>query len=791
MADFRRFRLDTAWGNLGLKGKGLLVVALPLAALLLVVLPYVLLDAARVRGNDRIRHALVVQGELNRILALLLDAEAGLQAFALTGQEEFLRPYGAAATGVPEGLTALHQVAQVAPEHRELVPRIEKLARAGLESLAALRAAYQGAGAVGGFAPIRTSARTVLAALQQEINAKERAEREQLAQGLARMERVRVLVQATTVSGAVLGLMGGMAAVSLFMNGITRRVQTLAENARRLALEQPLLPIPPHRDEIGRLAGALERAHQLLSERNRERQEARAFLEHVIRASPVLMIRNSPGGEIQWISPNVEQVLGYRPAECSGTPGFWAALIPAADLAALKAAAARALQEGSAELELQVRHRDSSWRWLHTVLRKEDVPGQSPEILSFSVDITARKAAENQLRQAEAEAQRARAEAEAANREKSRFLSRMSHELRTPLNAILGFGQLLELEELGAEAREGVEQILKAGRHLLSLINEVLDIARIEAGQMSLSLEAVRVEDVLAEVADLVRPLAAQRGISVTGAGDGSCRCHVLADRQRLKQVLLNLLSNAIKYNRPAGRVHLTCTPLPGDPARCRISVEDTGPGIAPADQQRLFQPFQRLGAEQAGIEGTGLGLVFSRQLLAAMGGILTLESIPGEGSIFSVELPVAGGPATEDDLPAAGGEPGPQEQAGPPRTVLYIEDNLSNLRLVERILARCGGPRLLAAMQGRLGLELARQHRPDLILLDLNLPDLPGHEVLQRLRADPQTRDIPVVVISADATPGQVERLRAAGARAYVTKPLDIPRFLAVLDEHLNPGRT
>jgi signal transduction histidine kinase/ActR/RegA family two-component response regulator len=379
------------------------------------------------------------------------------------------------------------------------------------------------------------------------------------------------------------------------------------------------------------------------------------------------------------------------------------------------------------------------------------------------------------------ERRRAEAAAEAANRAKSEFLSRMSHELRTPLNGILGFGQLLELEVKTPEERESVEHILKGGRHLLGLINEVLDIARIEAGKLSISLEPVLAQDVLGAALDLVRPHAAARRVSLPEPAPGDR--YVKADRQRLQQVLLNLLSNAIKYNRDGGRVRVSCDETAA--GSVRIAVSDTGAGITPELLGRLFTPFERLGADQGGIEGTGLGLALSKRLVEAMGGTLTVMSTPGEGSTFTVELPSAVGPTVPlTGVDAGAGEDHPATTHG---TVLYIEDNVSNLRLLERVMSRRPGVTLLSAMQGTRGIELAQDHGPQLILLDLHLPDLPGAEVLRRLRDDPRTRAIPVVILSADATPGQITRLVAQGARSYLTKPLDVTALLALVDEQLN----
>ena len=404
-------------------------------------------------------------------------------------------------------------------------------------------------------------------------------------------------------------------------------------------------------------------------------------------------------------------------------------------------------------------------------------------------DITARKQNEEALKAAKTEAER-------ANRAKSEFMSRMSHELRTPLNAILGFGQLLEMDELDAEQSQGVGQILKAGRHLLELINEVLDIARIEAEQQVVEIEPVPVVETLTGALDMVRPLAATRGIELRDDCGTDAGLFVLADRRRLNQVLLNLLANAVKYNREGGTATLSYVAT--EAGQLRIAISNTGLGLAPDKMSRLFMPFERLGAEQTEVEGTGLGLALSKRLVEAMGGAITVQSTLGEGSTFAVELPLApeqtplaaplaqpprAGSVTAERQPVEAGETG--------ALVLYIEDNPANFGLVQNILRHRPEIKLLAAMRGSVGLELAQRHRPDLILLDYHLPDINGDEVLRLLQEAPATRDIPVVVVSADATPHQIERLRAAGAIEYLTKPLDVKRFLAVLDEKLGDAKT
>jgi signal transduction histidine kinase/CheY-like chemotaxis protein len=382
---------------------------------------------------------------------------------------------------------------------------------------------------------------------------------------------------------------------------------------------------------------------------------------------------------------------------------------------------------------------------------------------------------------------------ERADQAKSEFLSRMSHELRTPLNSIIGFARLLEFNELDDARREYVGYILKGGHHLLELINEILDISRVEAGTLGISLEPVDVDAAVAHALELIRPMAAERGLRINGASGASPARYAAADQQRMNQILLNLLSNAVKYNREGGEITVS---VEERGKRIRIVVADTGIGLTPGQVQQLFVAFQRLGAEGAMPEGAGLGLSLSKRLAEAMNGTLEAQSERGVGSTFALELdreetPIVGdrstGKGDEYEIPLAIAD----HPIGPPADdspkVLYIEDNLSSLRLVREIFALRPGVELLVAMQGTLGIELAGRHHPDLILVDLHLPDMPGRTVLARLRSNPATAAIPVAILSADATKGQMERLLAAGAEAYLTKPLDVRRFLELIDEHLS----
>ncbi|HNB53459.1 MAG TPA: ATP-binding protein, partial [Anaerolineales bacterium] len=411
----------------------------------------------------------------------------------------------------------------------------------------------------------------------------------------------------------------------------------------------------------------------------------------------------------------------------------------------------------------------------------------STEEFTFLQDLANRLALAFENIQLFKEALTARHEAEQANQAKSEFLSRISHELRTPLNAILGFAQILSLDELSKGQTRAIQHILTAGKHLLNLINEVLDITRIEAGKLAISPEPIRVKEVVQETFDIVEALASEYQVNL------SCSVapfyYAKADRQRLKQALLNLVTNAIKYNTVNGFVWVKCTSLTED--RLRITVQDTGPGISSELQKRLFIPFDRLGAEKTNVEGTGLGLALSRRLIEAMGGQLGIESELGKGSTFWIELTMEENPLEQSYHPEDGLiHLSPVKAQAKPYQVLYIEDNLSNLQLLEEVFKHRPAVNLLAALDGKTGLEAARQHPLDAILLDLNLPDIPGHEIVLHLKADPKTAQIPIVIISADATVYQQQHLLDIGVYQFLTKPLEIGLFLETIDKILqNPS--
>ncbi|WP_371131383.1 PAS domain S-box protein [Rhodoferax sp.] len=418
--------------------------------------------------------------------------------------------------------------------------------------------------------------------------------------------------------------------------------------------------------------------------------------------------------------------------------------------------------------------------------------------LLIGTDNTARKQVEAErarldlvLQNKNVELERARRLADHANQAKSDFLSSMSHELRSPLNAILGFAQLLES---GTPAPSGTQaasvgQILKAGWYLLELINEILDLALIESGRLSLSLEPTSLQDVLQDCEAMIAPLAEQKGVRIKFAPVDHA-CFVLADRTRLKQVLVNLLSNAIKYNRPGGTAELTYQLYA--PGRLRISVRDSGEGLSAAKMEQLFQPFNRLGQETGAEEGTGIGLVVSRRLVELMDGEIGVTSSVGVGSVFWFELDAASEPKLAFDAQTVVDLPAPLALSdGQVHTVLYVEDNKANMALVEQLVARRADLRLLGAEDAMRGIAMARAHQPDVIVMDINLPGINGMQALAILQDDSATRHIPVLALSANAMPRDIEKGMAAGFFRYLTKPIRVPEFMAALDEGLALAET
>ena len=476
-------------------------------------------------------------------------------------------------------------------------------------------------------------------------------------------------------------------------------------------------------------------------------------------------------GHFRRVSPSWTRELGWSAEELTSRPFF--DFVHPDDREYTRDVLTQVIETGEgSDIVNRYRCRDGDYRTVQWSAKAEPDTGL---VYAAARDISERVEIEQQLQDA---VKRANTASEA----KSEFLSRMSHELRTPLNAILGFTQLLEFSELEARDREAVKHIGEGGKHLLRLVNELLEISVIETGRITVTLEPVVADDILEEILALIEPLAAEARIDLRREPSAPGIC-VRADRQRLTQVLINLITNAVKYNRPGGTVSVACEVA--SPGQARFVIADDGPGMDEAQIRAVFTPFERLGAERSQIEGTGLGLPLAKRLTELMGGTLDPESRPGLGTTMRVGLAVADGPS----VPAPYVPGGTRAPGGPtpdrPRTVVYVEDDDASTELVERAFERAGGTRFLSTPSGGHGLRLVREEPPDVVLLDLDLPDVGGAEILRRLKEDPRTAPIPVIVISADTREEQAERLLAAGASAYLTKPVEINRLmeLALVD--------
>jgi PAS domain S-box-containing protein len=528
------------------------------------------------------------------------------------------------------------------------------------------------------------------------------------------------------------------------------------------------------------LRNRFETEQKRLDQRLRDQQfYTRSLIESNIDA----LIATDPSGIISDVNKQMEALTGCTRDELIGAPfkNYFT------DAERAEAGIKRVLSETKlTNYELTARARDGKETVVSynaTTFYDRDRTLQG--VFAAARDITERRILDQALQETNVALQGAKLAAEKANLAKSDFLSNMSHELRSPLNAILGFAQLMEsgTPPPTLAQRQSIDQILQAGWYLLELINEILDLALIESGKLSLSPEPTSLADVLSDCRGMIAPLAVKSGVGLTFPRFADAP-FVKADRTRVKQVLINLLTNAIKYNPAGGSVEVICTMSATQ--RTRIAVHDTGNGLSPEKLAQLFQPFNRLGQESGSEEGTGIGLVVSKRLTELMGGEIGVESTVGKGSVFWIELHATQAPQLAAVATEHGEDARARAPSDAPYTLLCVEDNPTNLMLVEKLMERRPDIQLLVATDGIRGIEKARAARPDVILMDINLPGISGLIALGILAEDPETASIPVIALSANAMPVDIERGLAAGFFRYLTKPIKVNEFMDTLDSAL-----
>ncbi|ULR46934.1 ATP-binding protein [Rhizobium sp. K102] len=619
------------FADLPLRAKGIVIIMVPLALLLAALASVFIADRQSRIAEDQVRVTLEIQSGIQELHALIAEAATAMRGYLLTGRSDFLDPFNRAEDRLPVVLDEVGRRLRD-EEQKARLERIRALVDAKVDRLQLLKQAdILRAGGREDLAAKLIEGKQVLDMLRQEIDAMNRREADLLNARTQAADRVRTLSRSLMIAAGFLGFAGALVAVFLFSASIVRRVHALKAEAHRLSRGEVVTSADPFRDELGDLGQALADASVLLKKREADLTESEErFRQLVEGVSDYGIFGLDPNGRVVSWNAGAERITGYQAEEIVGQhfsrfyPAETRETFPAEELS-------KAALHGRTEAEGWRLRKDGSRFWSHVVVTAlHDDTGRLRGFSKITRDITERKQFEEALLAAREDAVR-------ASNAKSEFLSRMSHELRTPLNSVLGFAQLLEMDLTDADSRESVAQILRAGRHLLSLIDEVLDMARIEAGRMDLAVEPQPVAEVIEEAVSLARPLCGKQQIRIEII-ETEPDLTAFADRRRLLQVLLNLLSNAVKYNRPRGSVTVSHRVLDD---RIRIEVSDTGPGIPAERVARLFTPFDRLGAERISQEGTGLGLALSKHLIDAMGGTLGFSYREG-GAAFHVELPRA-----------------------------------------------------------------------------------------------------------------------------------------------------
>jgi len=705
----------------------------------------------------------------NALLSDITDAETGQRGYSLTGNEAFLKPYLAVRKTIEPNLQELRRLTTLAAA-QERLDALAPLVKAKLAELSAVVELRRNRKMTSGLAAAGGSSQGL--GLMESIRAE--------TTGYIRLEEAVLAQDDEKLRSNMRRLFASIVAASLFMFLLAISFAYLIYRESRHRVNDIV-----HR-ETQHLLGIEEKLNKQLLHTTIAAEISEEKLAITLNSIGDAVIATDAAGRVTLLNPLAQRLTGWTLAEAIQRPieeifciidqvTRLPSEVPVRETLARNAP--HVLASRTILISRDGTERDIADSCAPIRTRSGQMVGA---VLVFR-DVTERTRLDKILQDHNVELATAMAAADKANVAKSDFLSSMSHELRTPLSAILGFAQLMEsgMPAPTASQKRSIDQILKAGWYLLDLINEILDLALIESGKLSLSMEPMSLSEAMQECAAMVEPQARKRGISVTFPRFDK-PCFILADRTRVKQIVVNLLSNAIKYNTAGGSVMIGC--IPTSPRRVRLSFTDSGVGLAPDKLAQLFQPFNRLGQEGSAEEGTGIGLVVCKRLVELMGGAIGVESTVGAGSVFWIDLNVTAEPPAVAPVPRA---TAPQLDAagGRARTLLYVEDNPANLMLVEDLIARRPDIRLVSARDGISGIEMAQAEKPDVILMDINLPGISGIEALRVLVTDRATAHIPVIALSANAMPRDIEKGLEAGFFRYLTKPIKVNEFMDTLD--------
>ncbi|HWE69404.1 MAG TPA: response regulator [Acidimicrobiales bacterium] len=764
-----RGRFLRRWNNWGLRTKGLAVVAVPLAALALAGAVFAGFQQQDQQAAKRVDQSSAVRRAIQNVTLDLVNAETGVRGYLLTRQTSFLQPFLLAQLSTTKDTSVLIGLVRGDAGEEARARQVKSLGDARLTHLLALLENTSPSPSVE--LNLLGQSKASMDAVRAELAQMDHVEAGLQVTRTADHNRLTDWLNAAMAVVIGVGLAGGVAASLFFGISVARRVRRLQDNADRLQDEIPLTDLPTGRDEVGRLGTALGNAGILLSEKNQGLRDAQDFLDHLITASPVVVLRvaRGRGASEDWralyVSANAERIFGYTPDQIVADPNF-VSLVHPDDRQRLEEASLAAVAAHGAELEFRLRHAAGDHRWVHATLQPEPVESGMPAaMLTYLTDVTERKAMEANLVAAR------RAALEAA-RIKSEFLANMSHEIRTPLNGVIGMTGLILDTALSPEQREYAETARLSGEALLTVINDILDFSKIEAGRMEIETLDFELRSVVEEGADLLAEQAHAKGLELATLIHPEVPLDVSGDPGRLRQILLNLISNAVKFTE-AGEVVVRVQLAPAGPEASnlvRFEVTDTGVGLAPEDQARLFQSFSQVDASTSRkFGGTGLGLAICRQLVELMGGRIGVESRPGQGSTFWFTIPLAAA------------SPGPRLHLDDPdlkgMRVLAVDDNQANRTILAQSLHGWGmvpttaenGAEALAALRG--GVERGAPFA--LVLLDYHMADMDGLALARAIRADASLGGVKLVLLTSSGRADHAQAVRKADINAFLTKPI------------------